>query len=332
MIIHLLDGTYELFRQFYGQRRANKGKDKGQTSPEIAAMTARIPWCLTICLAVSSPVSAQAPDWRAVETAMGRGAVTQPPDVHRFNFPRSDLQVTVAGVRVKPALALGGWVALTSRGADVLAMGDLVLTTDELAPVIRRLQEGGIEQTAIHHHLVGESPRLLYVHIHGLGDPIQLARTIRAAVALTGIPEPGAPASSSEPFPMDTAAVARALGVAGRVNGGVYQVSVPRPETIRDGGLEIPPAMGLGTAINFQPVGGGKAAITGDFVLLAGEVNPVIRALGENGIDPTSLHNHLLGEEPRLFFLHFWARDDALKLARGLRAALDQTNSKRTAP
>jgi hypothetical protein len=273
---------------------------------------------------------AQDVDWKAVEAAMGRSAATQPPDVRRFNFPRTDLEVVVGSVKVKPALALGGWVAFAPHGSGAIAMGDLVLTTDELAPVIRRLQQGGIQQTAIHHHLVGESPRVLYVHIHGHGDPVQLATTIRAAVALTRIPPPASTApASAEPVVLDTAGIARTLGAAGRLNGGVYQVGIPRAERILEDAFEVPAAMGLGTVINFQPTGGGQAAITGDFVLLGAEVNPVIQALTEHGIAATSLHNHLLSEEPRLFFLHFWALDDAMKLARGLRVALDRTNSRR---
>ncbi len=295
-------------------------------------MTPRSLLYLTACLTVVPWVQAQSPDWKAVETVMGRSAVLQPPDVHRFNFPRTDLQVVVGTVKIKPALALGGWVAFTPHGNETIAMGDLVLTADELAPVIGRLQEGGIEQSAIHHHLVGESPRVLYVHIHAHGDPVQLATTIRAAIALTGIPPPSSAVAASEPFPLDTAAITRVLGASGRVNGGVYQVGVPRAEQIREADFEIPGSMGLGTVINFQPTEGGQAAITGDFVLLGHEVNPVIRALAEHGIAPTSLHNHLLGEEPRLFFLHFWAHAEALKLAAGLRAALDRTNSRRITP
>lgn len=292
-------------------------------------MTARTLQYLTICLASVPGLQAQGPDWKAVETAMGRPAVTQPPDVHRFNFPRSDLQVTVGSVKVKPALALGGWVAFLRHGTETMAMGDLVLTADELAPVLHRLQQGGIEQSAIHHHLVGESPRLIYVHIHGHGDPVQLATALRAAVALTNAPPPAPATPATEPFALDTAGIARTIGTAGRVNGGVYQISVPRAEPVREGDFDIPSSMGLGTAINFQPTDSGRAAITGDFVLLGSEVNPVIRALIDNGIEPTSLHNHLLEEQPRLFFLHFWAHADPAKLARGLRAALDRTNSRR---
>jgi hypothetical protein len=269
-------------------------------------------------------------DWKAVETAIGRPGVPQPGDVYRFNFPRGDMRVTAAGVDIRPALALGGWIAMKPAAGGVMAMGDLVLSEEELGPVISRLQEGGIEQTAVHHHVLRESPRVMYVHVHGHGDAVRLAGTIRAAVALTKAPPPAAAAApSTAPLGIDTAQIARSLGHAGRVNSGVYQVSVPRAETIRQGTFEIPPSMGLGTALNFQPTGDGKAAITGDFVMIASEVNAVIRALRAAGIEITSLHNHLLTEEPRLFFMHFWANDDAVKLARGLRSALDATNSQR---
>ena len=280
----------------------------------------------------ASPLQAQQLDWQAIESAMGRPAAVQPGGVRRFSFPRTDLQVTVGSVTVRPGLALGGWAAFAPHGAEATVMGDLVLTVAELGPVVERLQRGGIEQTAIHHHLVGESPRIVYVHLHGHGDPVRLAKSIREAVAASGIPAPVPAPAVQEPLAMDTAAVAGILGVRGRTAGGVYQVNVPRQERIVQGGVEIPPALGLGTVINFQPTGNGRAAITGDYVLLASEVNPVIRALVENGIQATSLHNHLLDETPRLFFLHFWGNDDAARLARGLRAALDLTNSQRPAP
>jgi hypothetical protein len=276
--------------------------------------------------------SAQSIDWKAVDAAMGRPAVVQPGDIHRFNFPRSDMHVTAAGVPIKPAFALSGWVAMKATTGGVMAMGDLVLADNELTPVITKLQAGGIEQTAIHHHLIRESPRVLYVHVHGHGDPVKLAETIRDALATTKVPPAAPPAAVAATFGLDTIELAKTLGYTGRATGGVYQVSVPRAETIHDGDFEVPPAMGLGTAINFQPTGSGKAAITGDFVMVSSEVNPVIRALRDGGIEVVSLHSHLLDEQPRLFFMHFWANDDALKLARGLRAALDKTNSKRPSP
>jgi hypothetical protein len=169
----------------------------------------------------------------------------------------------------------------------------------------------------------------MYVHVAAHGDPVKIAQTIRAALAQSRTPTgtPAAPAAASA-ADLDTAAIARTLGVSGKLNGVVYQVSVPRRERIMERGHEIPPSMGVATAINFQPIGGGRAVITGDFVMRAEEVNRVIRALQAGGITPTGLHSHMLEESPRLFFMHFWGRDDAATLAKGLRAALDQTASK----
>jgi len=266
-------------------------------------------------------------DWALVDSVMGRTAAVQAGDVHRYGMPRSDLKVMVGNVTLRPAFALGSWIAFAAAPDGAIAMGDLVLTEDELGPVTRALHDGGVDQTAIHHHILHEAPRVLYTHVHAHGDPLAIAATIRRAIALTGTPAPSA-AAPPAPLDLDTAAVATALGYDGRVNGEVLQFGVPRSEAIHSGGMEIPPTMGLGTAINFQPLGGGRAAITGDFVMLATEVNPVIKTLGEHGITVTSLHNHMLDEDPRLFFMHFWATDDAVALARGLRAALALTNSR----
>jgi len=285
-------------------------------------------------LAESNPVDTgeavkvAAIDWKAVEAAMGRPSVTQPGDVHRFNMPRTDLSVAVDGVTLRPAFALGSWVAFNAVSDGVIAMGDLVLRESEVAPVMSRLQESGIEQTAVHHHVLRESPRIIYMHVHAHGDAVKIAQGLRAAIALTATPAASPVASApSGDVGIDTAGIAKSLGRSGRMNGGVYQVSIPRKEKILDGGMEVPAVMGLATAINFQPTSTGKAAITGDFVMTGPEVNPVIRALRKNGIEVTSLHNHLLNDEPRLFFMHFWAVDDAVKLADGLRQALDLTAS-----
>jgi hypothetical protein len=283
--------------------------------------------CTRSVYSTGEVVPATAIDWKAVEAAIGRSGVAQAGDVYRFNFPRTDLRVMVGDVQVKPALALGGWVAFKGAPGGAIAAGDLVLTEDEVNPVISALQAGGVEQSAIHHHIIGESPRVLYMHVHGHGDPVRIATAVRNAIAVTKIPAPATPGTPPA-IDIDTARVATILRGTGRANGGVFQFSVPRRETIREMGVEIPPSMGLATAINFQPTGSGRAAITGDFVMTGGEVNNVIRALRENGISVTSLHSHMLMEEPRLFFMHFWANDDAVKLARGLRAALDKTNSK----
>jgi hypothetical protein len=285
----------------------------------------------TLALVIAAPVASllaqNSGDWSAVETAIGRTGVAQAGDVYRFNFPRTDLKVMVGAVQLKPALALGGWVAFKRVGNAAIATGDLVLLESEVNPVITALQAGGVEQTAIHHHVINESPRILYMHVHGRGDPVAIARAVKSAVAVTRIPAASTPPAQQPALDLDTAKVARALGYSGRANGGVYQVGIPRAETIREMGVDIPPTMGLATSINFQPTGNGKAAITGDFVMLGSEVNNVIRALRSSGIEVTSLHSHMLMEEPRLFFMHFWANDDAEKLARGLRAAVDKTNS-----
>jgi len=272
-------------------------------------------------------------NWTAVEQAMGRTGALQPGDVYKFGLPRGDLTVAIDRIRLKPALALGSWVAFKATSFGAVAMGDLVLRDDEIAPVMARLAEGSIEVTALHHHVLHETPRVYYMHVHGTGDAVKLAQVVRAAIGLTRTPPPaGAAAPAAGPSGIDTARIAQALGHAGKVNGGVYQVSVARPDTIRDEGLVIPPAMGVATALNFQPTSGGRAAITGDFVLRAAEVNPVLRALRAHGIEVTAIHNHMVDEEPRLFFMHFWAVGDGVRLAEGLRAALDLVGGARLTP
>jgi hypothetical protein len=288
---------------------------------------------LVFALAATPAIAQQSPtpsQWIAVENSLGRKGAMQPGDVIKFSFPRTDLVVNIGGVTLKPAFALGGWVAFKQTpDGQAVAMGDLVLTEDEVGPVMQSLQAGGVEQTALHNHVLGESPHVMYMHILAHGESSKIAGTIHDALGKTKTPLGSPSASSAGSIDIDTAAIARTIGFAGRVNGGVYQVSVPRAEMIRENGMEVPPSMGVATAINFQPTGGGRAAITGDFVLRASEVNLVIRALRTNSIGVTALHSHMINEEPRLFFMHFWANDDALKLARGLRAALDQTALKR---
>lgn len=273
--------------------------------------------------------------WKPVEQAIGRAGQVQADGVYKVSFPRGDLNVTVEGVELKPALALGGWAAFSKPGSNSMVMGDLVLTEDEVTPVMSALEKSGLQVTALHNHVLHESPRVMYMHIGGHGDAVKLAASIKDALALTKVPAPKPPASPQQDIGIDTAGIEQALGQKGKVNGGVFQVSVPRKDVIRQGdptagGMKVPNSMGLSTALNFQPTGGGKAAITGDFVLTGKEVNPVIQALRSNGIEVTALHSHMLDEQPRLFFMHFWANDDAVKLAKGLRAALDQTNSQKS--
>jgi len=299
-------------------------------------MSAKLKHLLIVLLLSSVPVwtlapkTAKAPataDWKDVDAAMGRAGQDQPDGTHKYALPRKDMNVTVGGVQIKAGLALGSWVAFksTSQG-NSMVMGDLVLAEDEVGPVMAELQSGGIEITALHNHLIGETPRVMYMHIHGMGNAASMGKAIHSAIAKTKTPEAGAAAAPPE-VDIDTRQIDQILGHSGKNNGGIYQVGVPRAEHITEAGMAIPNSMGVATALNFQPTGGGKAAITGDFVLLAKEVNPVIKALRENGIAVTALHSHMLQEQPRLFFMHFWANDDALKLAKGLRSALDQTNS-----
>jgi biotin operon repressor len=268
-------------------------------------------------------------DWKQLDQALGKAGAMQPGDAYKFGFPRSDLHVTVGGVAVKPTLALGSWVAFKQTGdSEAVAMGDLVVLESEVEAVVSKLEESGIQPTALHNHLLHESPHVLYMHIAGRGAPTKLGAGIHAALALTKTPlaAPSGPPPAPAPLGLDTAQIAQALGYHGKVNGGVYQIAVPRADTVRMESMEVPPSMGVATALNFQSTGNAKAAITGDFVLIASEVNPVIQALRTNGIEVTALHSHMLTESPRLFFMHFWANDDALKLARGLGAALAKMN------
>ena len=280
-----------------------------------------------LAVAYASAANAQAVDWTKVNEAMGRNA-TVTDDVHRYGFPRTDLDVTLDGVTIKPALALGGWVAFKPMHGGAMVMGDLVLLQSEVNPVMQKLLEGGLEVTAIHNHLLRSTPMTMYMHIGGHGDPVKMATVIRAALASSGTPvapTQGTPAAAPA-IDLDIAQLDQIIGVKGQANGGVYQFGVRRRDPITENGTPITPAvpMGVATAINFQPTGGGKAAITGDFVLTGNEVDPVMKALRSNGIEVTAIHSHMLTEEPRLIFMHFWANDDALKLARGLRAALDK--------
>jgi hypothetical protein len=277
-------------------------------------------------LTLATLADAQVTDWKKVDTELGRTA-TVSGEVHRYGFARSDLQVTVDGVAIKPALALGGWAAFQPAHDGVMAMGDLVLLETEINPVMSRLLDGGIEITAVHNHLLRANPETFYMHISGHGDAVKMADALRDALALSKTPlNPPAPASTPPPaIDLDTAQLDQIMGAKGQANGGVYQFTVPRRDPIMESGTTMPSAMGSANAINFQPTGGGKAAITGDFVITGDEVNPMIKALRANGIEVTALHSHMLLEEPRVFFMHFWANDDAVRLAKGVRAALDKT-------
>src|SRR6266403_733912 len=284
-------------------------------------------------LLAAAPGAAFAADdgWQAqVGEALGKTGSAAPGGIYRVGLPRTDLKVTLDGVALRAGFALGGWLAFQKMGDQAMVMGDLVLTADGVTPVMTKLAAGGIEVTALHNHLLRNQPFTMYMHVLGHGDPVKLAAVLHTALAESKTPLSAAPAAAAAapppPIDLDTAAIDQMLGAKGTNNGGVYQFSIPRAEPIKDGGMDVPPPMGSANAINFQPTGGGKAAITGDFVLIAKEVNPVLKALRDHGIEVTAIHNHMLDDQPHLYFMHFWANDDARKLAEGLKAALAQIN------
>ncbi len=276
--------------------------------------------------AFASAAQAQEIDWKKVDEALGKTAAVSG-EVHRYGLPRTDLNVTLDGVTIKPAFALGGWAAFAPMHGETMVMGDIVLLETEINPVMAKLLESGLDITAVHNHLLRASPATFYMHIGGHGDPVKLAAAIRAALALSKTPFDPPPANPA-PAPaidLDTTQLDTIIGVKGQANGGVYQFTVPRREPAVEGGMTVTAPLGGANGINFQPTGGGKAAITGDFLVTGAEVNPLLRTLRQNGIEVTAIHSHMLTEQPRMIFIHFWANDDAVKLAKGVRAALDKT-------
>jgi Domain of Unknown Function (DUF1259) len=302
-------------------------------------MKSRVTGCVVSVLGllaiVSMPAATPAadPDWKAVEQALGKGGQLQPGDVFRVGMPRTDLNVTVKGVPVKPGFALGSYAAFKQVGDHAMVMGDLVLLDAEVPAVMSGLFAGGLEVTAVHNHLNDMSPHVMYMHYEGRGDAVQLAKGLHTALSASATPlgpSPTAAAPTATGPTLDSKRIEQVLGRQGRdIGGGVFQITAPRAEAITEMGHPLLPAMGVVTVMNFQPTGDDRAAITGDFVLVDQEVNPVARALRQHGIDVTAIHNHGLFDTPRLFYMHFWANDDPAKLAQGLKAALDLTNSRR---
>src|SRR5262249_46365649 len=281
--------------------------------------------------AAEEPKASEA-EWKVVEEALGKTGQLMPGNVYRVAMPRTDLKVRVQGVDVRPGFALGSYAAFKKTGKDAMVMGDLVLLDEEVSDVMTRLLQKGLLVTAVHNHLNEISPHVMYLHYSGHGDPKQLASSLREALSASATPLGGqaaAGAAATGGPDIDQKRVEAALGRSGRLNNGILQVGVARAEKITENGMELLPPMGVSTALNFQPTGDGKAAIPGDFVLIGREVNPVAKTLREHGIQVTAVHNHALADTPRLFYMHFWANDDAVKLATGLKAALDVTNSKK---
>jgi Domain of Unknown Function (DUF1259) len=280
---------------------------------------------LSLVLLDANLVMAQgaAPGWADVDKTFGRPGTVQN-DLYKVTFPRSDLNVKVGNVKVQPGVALTSWIAMRPAGTDVVADGDLVLTSDELNPVMSALQEHGLEITALHNHLIGEEPQVYYMHFYGKGPRQTLAAGLKAALDNSKTPiavtPPATPVKS-----WDTAAVEKLLGAKGRLSGAVLGFAFPRSHPISMHQQTMTPAMGMATAMNFQPLDESGVAASGDFVLRENEVNPVLAALRKNGILVTAVHNHMLDDEPRMVFVHFWGTGQAETVARGLREALDKT-------
>lgn len=285
--------------------------------------------------ALVGAVSAQTPpakppaglDTAAIDRAIGRTGQAMAGDVYRIAFPRSDLSVTVGAVKVKAGFALGSWAAFKAAGSGAVAHGDLVLTDTEINPVISALQQHGFEITALHNHLINESPSVMYLHFWGQGDATMLAQSVKDALSKTKTPMSAAPAPAAPTAPADDLPAERiqqVIGLKGTVTNGVLGLSQPRTETIQMMGVTLPPSMGMATAINFQSAGNGNVAATGDFVMLADEVNKVARALRQHDIAITALHNHMLHGSPELYFMHFWGEGDATQVASGLKAAIGE--------
>jgi hypothetical protein len=272
------------------------------------------------------PLPTTQADWEPVSEALGRTGLLTKDTVYGIPLLRPDLQVSTEGVTLKPGMLLGGFAAFAKYRDGTLLMGDLVVTEAELPQVIDALQAAGIDQTALHKHLLQQSPAVWWTHIHAMGDPVKLARGLKSALDATAIPPASPPPAVQPPIALDTAGIDKALGRTGTVEGGIYRFTIARDQTVNDGTRVLPAALGLTTGINFQPLDDGKAAADGDFVMTAPEVQQVIRALRKGHISIAALHNHSLDDRPRLFYLHFWATADAVTLAEALRPALDATS------
>ena len=290
-------------------------------------MKTRLAVLALVILAWPGLLAAQALSTAKIDEALGRSGQSSG-DIYRVGFPRSDLRVTVAGTAIRPGFALGSWAAFSGSDSSAMVMGDLVLLEEEVNPVIKSLRSAGFEITAVHNHLMGETPRVLYVHYMGHGEVSQIAKALRAALAVSKTPldKPGAAQPQSEPAAFSK--IEEIIGSKGKFAGGVLSFGIPRADPITEHGTPLLPAQGVAEAINFQEFGADKVATTGDFVLIAEEVNPVISALQEHNIQVTALHSHMMTEEPRLFFMHFWAVGSADSVAQGIKAALASVRTK----
>lgn len=278
-----------------------------------------------LCLA-SSPIIASAQSTSASWSEVGR--ILQTPEVatggyHRYNFPRRDITLRLGDVTVSPMLALGGWAGFSGEAPDAMMMGDLVVIGSELKAALAELARQHLSATAIHNHLAGESPTITYIHFHGEGEAIDLARRLDHVIALTAAPRPVTPATPA-PATIDTAQVFRVMGTSGRASGGVAQLSYMLVKgTVTMHGKTLVPGLAYGSPVNIQMVDATRAVATGDFAVDEQHVDAVVQALATGGITATAVHSHLVGETPRVYYVHFWADASLPEVLKGLRAAVD---------
>jgi Domain of Unknown Function (DUF1259) len=283
---------------------------------------------LAIALGAASAAAQDIPaEYQQVLTTLGKQGDYKA-NVLKVNIPRNDLSVTVANVKTPTPFGFGGWIAMTKgQGMDVM-MGDLVLTQDEVNPVMSALLDNGLEVTALHNHFFWEEPRVFYMHVHGHGAPADLARRVKPAIDLIGKSSHGsapAPAPAAASNPLNTARLAQIAGHEGEQTGAVYKITVGRDSlNIKEMGAEINSRMGLNTWAAFVGTMD-NAAIAGDVAMKASEVTPVLKALRKNGLDVVAIHHHMTTTEPTIYFLHYWGTGPAEKLATGFKAALDAT-------
>lgn len=312
----------------------NTHSDNLGTSILVPMLVVALMLMLMLMLFFASPVQAETRSSPALDTKVIEQAIGKPgemkEDVYKISLPRKDLSVSLNDVQLKPGFALGSWIAFKQAGHDTVLDGDLALTDHEVAAMFGHLRKGGIQVSALHNHLIGETPRMMFLHIQGKGDARKMAVQVKEALSLTGTPmEPLLASAStiemstaSEEADFDAELIQNELGHKGQIKDGVLHVSVPRPESIKLHGTTLPPSMGMATALNFQSAGGNKVAATGDFVMVSADVDRVTNALLGHGIVIAALHNHLVHGSPDLYFMHFWANDSAEKVAKGLRAGL----------
>ena len=266
--------------------------------------------------------AAQGLDATKIDNQLGRSG-QKTGDVYKVGFPRTDLHVSVHGLAIKPGFALGSWAAFSGSDDNAAVMGDLVLLEEEVNPVLDKLKSAGFEITAIHNHLAEETPHVMYMHYMGHGPAAQLATSLHNALGASKTPLEKPMAAEEPPNPPAWVdALEKKLGRKGAFKGGVLAYGIARSNQITMDGMTIAPTAGVAEAINFQAADSGNVATTGDFVLTTAEVNPVIAELRSHNIQVTALHSHMLTEEPRLFFMHFWAVGSPESVGAGIDAAL----------